>query len=538
MSVLDILLAAEAADRHAAVRRTAYRHRSLSPEPLVVTVYNMAGEAAAPLAFYFGTSPSGGTLIVAPEPRNREVRFEGINAFSAAFTAYINPFLRTRTELVGRRGHQFELEVAIEAPQIVVPNRATREYLGTRLGRSLRYLGLGTTHTVPEATQWAGAHLSWLAEYAHMPGQSIFVAATELLSRHFATGQSALEDENLATLLAWIENKPGSGLTKIRAAETGQGAFGPVADPDLDRKLEPHVRAFGIAAREGDAKVQARIRPIVESLVRTPLENAYRATHRALAIMSRIPEASSAADRAERDLREWGSHVRRCARQIPRFSRRHDALRAARLLESWSRAQDELDIVEAFDDPLVMARHDAEGRCISGRVLGVDLDNREIKPGNKRPTSVPLVEVSAPSAPQLLVGDEVVWAGDIHVEAEIRDIKKSKDRWTVELAIMGGHKNGERLPAVRTDTVFAALRYFSGKSPAMPDVVPWTHRVSDVDVGSEDTSTGASAEPEVEEADIAAANTEDEIGPDLRPEDVVAPIRESRDPDEVPGVVL
>ncbi len=538
MSVLDVLFAAEAADRHMAVRRTAYRHRALSDEPFVVTVYNLAGEAAAPLAFYYGTEPEKGRLVVAAEPRNREVRFAGINAFCADFVEYIRPFLRTRSQLVGRPGLQYSLEMAIDAPQVVVPNRGTRDYLGTRLGRSLRYLGLGKTHPVPEATQWAGAHLSWLAEYTHMPGQSIFLAATELLSRHFATGQSALEDENLATLIAWIENQPGSGLAMIRKAETAQGAFGPVPDPELDHKLEPHVQGYGKAVRAGDEKTQQRLYRVVADLVGEPLHNAYRATHRAVAIMRQLTEAASVEDRWKIDLREWGGYARRCSRGMPRFARRHDALRAARLLEAWSRAADDLGIQEAFDDPLVMAEHDADGLCISGVVSRVDLEHREIKPGNTRQTLVPLVKVVATVEPQLLEGDEIVWAGDRGVEGVIRRITECKGSWEVEIAIVKGHKSGERVPRPRTEVVFAALTRFGGLSPSSPDEVPWTHRIGTSEPLEGDDLTGSADAGGVGDAEIVAADTEDETGPDLSPEEVVAPPGAATEPGEIPGVLL
>ncbi len=538
MSLVPILMAAEAAARHSAVRRTAYRHRRLARDPFVVAVYNLPGEAAAPLAFYYGTDSHAGQLVVAAEPRNRAVRFAGINAFSAALVAYVAPYLVTEERLVGRRGSQRALEVALSAPQIAVANRATRDYLGVRLGRSLRYLGLGETHPVPEETLWAGAHLSWLAEYLHMPGQSIFVAATELLAGHLATGQSALEDENLVTLLAWIENEPGSGLARISKVERECVPFGPVADPKLDEKLEPHVRAFGRAVRANDETAADRHRRQVENLVREPLTEAYHATYRALQILRAIPEAPGVQERWERDLREWSGYARRCAKGLPRFKRRHDALRAARLLETWSRAAEELAIREAYDDPLIMAEHDADGLCVSGAVVAVDLDHFEVKPGNKRKTLVPLLRIRSPSPPQLLVGDEVWWTGDGRVRCAIRSIEERGGNWEVGLAVLENHKGGERLPSVHAHTVFAALSSFGGPPPEAPKEIPWTHRPADSEQQDRDEPADGTEIARPGEAKREAADTEDEVGPDLAPEDTVAPPNSRLTEDEIPGVLV
>lgn len=537
MSLLDVVLAAEAAVAQKAIRKTAYRHRALREEPLVVTTYNLAGEAAAPLAFCYGTQQSKPKLVVAPEPRNREIRFAGINEFCLDFAEYVRPYLRTEERTIGARGHERTLEVALDAPQIVVPNRATRDFLAARLGRSLRYLGLGTTHPVPEATQWAGAHLSWLAEHTHLPGQSVFLAATELLGRHFATGQSAIEDENLATLLAWIENAPGSGLDAIRGAEARRMAFGPVADPALDARLERHVQAFGRAVREGDEATMAAERRAVEELVREPLGVAYAATHRALELMRPIPEAASVKKRWEQDLRNWGAHVRRCSRGIPRFARRHDPLRAAKLLEIWSRAQEDLENDEAFDDPLVMAELDAEGRCVCGEVREIDVENREIKPGNTRASLVPIVTLGVAATPQLLEGDAVCWSGDQSVHGEIREIRPLRRGFEVTVAILGGHKSGERLPAEGGEALFVAVTIFRGRSPDDPREVPWTHRRQAKPSASEGPAK-IEETPGAEEADPPRTDTEDELGPDLAPEETLPPEDADVEPGEIPGVLL
>ena len=71
-------------------------------------------------------------------------------------------------------------------------------------------------------------------------------ALTDLLSRHWATGQSTLEDQHLGALLAWIDPPEGeSGAEAALRAELARDAegqllcppAGPATDPAFDNKL-------------------------------------------------------------------------------------------------------------------------------------------------------------------------------------------------------------------------------------------------------------------------------------------------------------
>lgn len=434
-----------------AIRKTAYLHRHLEPNPYIICVYNMAGEAAAPFAIAYGPATSKMKLAIAAEPRNRDSRFAAINAFAKDFSTYIDRHLEYTTETVYRRGGSKEVHTAKRVPQIIVPNSATLEYL-RRLGRSLRYLGNGWGHDVPEATQWTGSHLTWLGEQAYVPGQSMLMAATQLLRQHYATGQSALEDENLATFLAWISNKPGSGLAAIRKAEEGP-AFGPLPQPDWDVAVEPLTKKYIEAVKTGDDKTAKAIAVQVKALALPPLSAAFDATSEALSVLRQIPEAPSVAARWTADRVDWTRHCQRCDAGIPRFKRRHDRVQAIRNLGKWSHALDTVPLQEAYDDPLVMAELDATGHCVSGMVKKVE-ETRRIKPGNVRPTPTPVITIKTDGRTSLLPGTSVAWAANGKVIGAIDSVPAIGTDGLVKIAILKGDNRGTIVPGVGERVVF------------------------------------------------------------------------------------
>ena len=507
MSAIQLLLQAEAAERWAAVRRRVYRHVRIDDAPLVIASYNLSGEAAAPIAFVWGTSLDDVEVRVAAEPRNRELRFAAIHTFACALDAYMEG--RMATEPVP--GTPYHNPVAV--PQVWVANRGTRDFLGARLGRSLRYLDRGANPATTE-TVWAGPYLSWLDEQRHHPGQSLFLAATEELTRHYATGQSALEDENLAVLLAWIRNRAGSGPAAIRAAES-KPAYGPVPDPGLEEQLDALLRSSADARRAGDVRAVRKLEREVTALVEPPLLEAFSATLDAIHILRSLPEAGSVPKRAVNDKRRWGTYVWRAEQGIPRFRRRHTALQAAAFIEQWSHAAEHLEADEAFDDLLVMAELDAAGRCIIGTVKTCDADNREVKDGNKRASVVPLVAIKLTSRTRLLPGDDVTWSTDRKVTGVEREVESDG---AALVALMGGHDYGRNAPGRGERVLFVDLQPFGGGGPEGQDDVPWTHRAPD---------------------DAPSRVTSDESGPNMSPAEIAAlPLADLSDPDAVPGVVL
>lgn len=468
MSLIKTLLSAEAALTQKAVRKTCYRHRKLSDEPLVVTLFNLSGEAAAPLVICYGTDPEQPQFTVSAEPRNRTSRFTAIQKFAEFIGEYLEPCLAL-TEVIDQKGQV--KTIAEKTPQLITPNSSTLSYL-EKLGRSVRYLQDRPEHPVPEEICWLGAHLSWLSDHSKTPGQSVMLSATQLLSSCFATGQSEMENENLASLLAWISNEEESGLAQILKAE--RAAYGPSPNTDFERELAPLVEAWTEADRAGDATLRIEIEESIAELAKREILPAYLATHKAMRLLRQIDEARSVESRWTQDLHSWSYYAMRCQSGIPTFKRRQDPIRASRNLELWSSALERLEFDEAMDDPLILAEHDAAGRCLVGRVIDRDMRNKEVKSTNSRESLVPLITIQLTSSTMLLAGEKVIWTDSTSVKAEVREVRGGE----AIIAIMGGHKTGVRAPLIGDDVTFAAISYFGGPPPQSPEEVPWTHRES------------------------------------------------------------
>ncbi len=201
MSLLTSLARLRALDEGIAQPIATVRHCHLSARPMVFIPLKLSGEAAAPLAAMLGTDRDEPRLLVVPQPRNRDLRFAWAAELAGVLVPYIETFLAS-TETVERKNAD-PYERAVDAPQLIVPNRAGVAF--TRLlGRSTRFRSLDGPYPVPMGVPLLGRWLTYFAERAAYPGSSLTLCATDELGRHWASGQSALEDANLAALVAWI----------------------------------------------------------------------------------------------------------------------------------------------------------------------------------------------------------------------------------------------------------------------------------------------------------------------------------------------
>jgi hypothetical protein len=434
----------------------------------------MAGEAAAPLGIMYGTTADAPTLLFAPEPRSIGIRFRDVmNPFGAFLCDWLEPFVEEREmRKVGRR----VVDDCISTPQILVPNRSTAGFVGAVLGRSLRYLRTEGDGAVPEETVLAGNHLTWFEQQSALAGSCVLLAATDLLRRHFATGQSDLEDEDLHVLLAWIDPPAGkigaeaaAGMELARHSGEKPGA-GPTPDADWDRDvLDPLLQVFNEKrAGSNDKEVVDRLGGEIRAAVEDALSHSWDATWRAHEILIEMSPGNSVADRWEADRRAWTFHADRVRDGWAVFRIKDTAKQAAWMISNREDSLAALEAGEALDDPLVLAGLVAGGQALIGEITAVDRDNKEQGPKNM--VRRPLIVVGLNELCPIPIGSKLYWterAGKTEVEIV------AIDNLGVTLKVVAG-MNGQ-LPAAGDVAAFANLqlkRYFS---PQGPQQTPWTH---------------------------------------------------------------
>ncbi|MFI6011360.1 hypothetical protein ACIBAG_21505 [Streptomyces sp. NPDC051243] len=431
MSLIATLARLEAVSTGRAQPAATVRHRHLSDRPLVFVPLTTAGEAGAPLGALVGTDRDAPHLLVVPQPRDRDLRF----AFLAELANVVLPYIDAHADVVeaaersetdpgtGKRV-KVEVELCADAPQLIVPSRAGVDYVRL-LGRSMRFRRTAeqdpeTPYPAPPRVPLLGRWLTHFGERARVPGSSLLLAMTDVLSRHWATGQSTLEDQHLGALLAWIA--PPQGETGAEAALRAELArdregqllcppAGPATDPAFDNKLlAPAIERYdrartALAAAEdgleaddrlGDlAAAEREIRALVESRTRPTWDAVW---HGLDLLRSRLPEAGQhVEERWTRDRWSFTGHRDRVLAGEPPQPRRDDAVTAANKLAAREREQARLEAQEALDDPLVMAGRRLAGEAFAGEVTEVVMAYSE----GKRPSPRPLVTVRTDDRPQL-----------------------------------------------------------------------------------------------------------------------------------------
>ncbi|MEH0423638.1 hypothetical protein [Streptomyces sp. B21-083] len=429
MSLIATLARLEAVSTGRAQPAATVRHRHLSERPLVLVPLITAGEAGAPLGALVGDDRDAPRLLVVPQPRDRDLRF----AFLAELADVVLPFIDSHADAVeaAERGEtdpetgkrvKVEVELCSDAPQLIVPSRAGIE-LVRLLGRSMRFRRTAeqdpeTPHPAPPRVPLLGRWFTHYGERARVPGSALLLALTDVLSRHWATGQSTLEDQHLGALLAWIDPPDGvSGAEAALRAELARDAkgqllcppAGPATDPAFDNKLlAPAIENYNrartalSAAEDGESAddrlgeltaAERDIRALVESRTRPTWD----AVWRGLDLLRALPEGAHAADRWTRDRWSFTGHRDRVTAGEPPQPRRDDAVTAANKLATREREQARLEAQEALDDPLVMAGRRLAGEAFAGEVTDVVMTYSE----GKRPSPRPLVTVRTDDRPQL-----------------------------------------------------------------------------------------------------------------------------------------
>ncbi|MCF3965390.1 hypothetical protein, partial [Streptomyces fuscigenes] len=429
MSLISTLARLEAVESGYATPLATVRHRHLSEHPLVLVPLTTAGEAGAPLGALVGTDRDAPRLLTVVQPRDRDLRFAFLAELADAVLPVVDAYAddvesaeRAETDPETGKRVKVEVELCADAPQLIVPNRPGVDFVRL-LGRSMRFRRTAeddpdAAHPAPPRVPLLGRWLTHYGERARVPGSALLPAMTDLLARHWATGQSNLEDQHLGALLAWLD--PPEGLTGAEAALRAEVArdargqllcppAGPATDPAFDNKLlAPAVERYDRARREGAAaqdgayaEEQLARAAAAERDVRRMLAEVLRPTWdavwRGVDLLRGLPEGAGVADRWTRDRWSYTGHRDRVRAGEPPQPRRDDAVTAARKLASRETAQAQLEAAEALDDPLVLAGYRLAGQAFVGEVTDAVLEYSE----GKRPAPRPLVTVRTSDAPAL-----------------------------------------------------------------------------------------------------------------------------------------
>jgi hypothetical protein len=481
MTVLTSLARIEAADRGRAQIIRTRRHVHLSGRPLVFIPLELAGEACAPLAAMVGDDPSAPPrLLVVGNPLNRDERFAFAAGLAGVMLGYITSFTGG-PQPADEAGPG--AEPLPDAPQLIVPNASGVTF--TRLlGRSTRFRPTDGPWAVPAPVSLLGKWLTFYTERFQHSASSLLLAATGAVSAHWATGQSATEDQNLAALLAWIS--PPAGLTGQQAALLAEDPArcppaGPATDPEFDKKvLFGRLAAIREARLAGDAAFQQRAEVLLERELRAVLAPTWTLMWEAIGLLRSLPEAGHVADRWKADRKEFTRYARYLSEGGLPQAKRDNAVSAARKLAWLESEQQQLEAQLAYDDELVMAEYRMTGEAFKGEVTKYE---RCLDESGKRVKLRPLIWVDTADEVAMEAGTEVrspVRPAQKAVIQHVEPLGDARTRVCLELQNDMGRgltpADGS-VPEVGEVRCYTTLKLDFQPSPEFPrpEDTPWTH---------------------------------------------------------------
>lgn len=458
------------------------RHRHLSDRPVVFVPYAMSGEAFAPLAALVGDDPAAPHLLIVPQPRDRDRRFGHVADLAAVLLPYLTEWL-AKSETIERKNDD-PYERAVDAPQIIVPSPAGIEYVRL-LGRSTRFRRTDGEYAVHPDVPLLGRWCTYLAERARTPGSSLLLAMTDLLARTWATGQSDLENGELAALLGWIDPDPGrTGAETARDAE-GAAPAGPATDPKFDERLAPMIAAYDNAQRADDPRAGARAEERIRDALGGELMPTWHRMWRGLELLRELPVGASVAGRWEIDRMSYSLFSADLAKPDSRPQpRTPGAVAAAQQLVRRETAQARLEAEQLRDDPLLMAEARLAGQAFRGDVVAVEADRMVTEPGKKQARPRPLLVLRTSDEPLMTLDTELECVERPKAKAKLVAVAESAQGGTLDVRLeltggMGRGKTPEEGSVPETGELLtwttAAPGFRGGPKWPEPEETPWTH---------------------------------------------------------------
>jgi hypothetical protein len=477
MSLLTTLLRLEAAHTQQAQEASTIRHIHLAERPMMILPLNRSGTAATPLAIMYGDNSYNPTLLVAAGHRATTL----LEHLAADLTTYIETFQRS-TEQIPARGNKPAHQRYVHAPQLITANPASAHYL-KRLGRACRFTD------VPEGTEPArsiarlGQWLTFFGERAEYPGSALLPALTDLLTTHWITGQSTLEDEHLPSLLAWI--RPPKGMTGFDAALAAETPLrrpaGPVTDPSFDTwELDPLLDDISAATRAGKGAVAEHLTGRLHTLLDDYLRPTWKDAWDSLALLRGLRQTDDATRRWATDRHSFtriSSHLAADGRPQPISD---DVVTAARNLATMEKAAGDYEARRALEDPFVMAELRTTGEALAGIVTDTQPQHTGIGPKG-RAILRPRFTVRTTDPVRLDIGHLLAGphAPKVHLEVCAVTPHDHGTDLLLEVTTQTGtiaRPKTSSVPTVGDElTLTFAPEYFRQPSFPSRDNIPWTH---------------------------------------------------------------